>query len=420
MDASNEINSKIFSSSVFESVFDSYLMGNTNGYLKLSDTEYAFFGSEGKRLFLSNEQKLTPFNASKFNLFARKHNFPIIMNFVEDDFHLKFKKDFDRIISNNIKSFSTYLSVEIQKYWKAKEYKSNAIDIFDDLLEFIIEKQLLFYFDYKATKEDLTKFSFYEDYFAFGLYINDLAFLEKYYSFEKMQNVKDHFDSFFYKMLHSNYNSIFYQFLNNLKDNNYSKDFILSQFYNISIAGTTNIAKAFVYILNFCEDQNLDCFSKNHKLSENEIYHLSGKLIVELYRLLPYIDNQIVSPYIFREVANNFNINEHVTVKKGDKIYYYHLLQNISDNIDSPLEFNPFRTQNDYKGKSSSVFGAGLHRCCGASLTDTWLHYLLVEYLKSGLVLKSENGLQYTTYNPDFEEIKKVSYMVKPSKDEKN
>lgn len=413
MDASKEINNNIFSSSVLESVFDSFMMRNTNGYLKLSDTEYAFFGSEGKRLFLSNEQKLTPFNASKFNLFARKHNFPIIMNFVEDDFHLKFKKDFDRIISNNLKSFSSFLAVEIQKYWKAKEYKSNAIDVFDDLLEFIIEKQLLFYFDYNATKEDLTKFSFYEDYFAFGLYINNIAFLDKYYSFEKMQNVKDHFDSFFYKMLQSNSNSIFHQFFNNMKDDNYSKDFILSQFYNISIAGTTNIAKAFVYILNFCEDQNLNCFSKNHKLSENEIYQLSGKLIAELYRLLPYIDNQIVAPYIFREALNDIYINDQLQVSKGDKIYYYHLLQNITDYMDSPLEFNPFRIDSNYKGKSSPVFGAGLHRCCGSSLTDTWLHHLLVEYLKSDIVLKSENGLQYTTYNPDFEEIKKICYIVK-------
>lgn len=390
------------------------------GYFSDGPNTHILCGTFGKRIFLTNEPFLKPINTKLFVFFAKKHHYPIIMNFIEGDFHLRFKKDLDNYILNKSnRTFHEYLSINVSSFWENIKNSSNIIDLFDEIIAYVIKQQFLFFFNYHLDKKQLKLFSFYEDYFTFGLYIDKLPELEKYYSFDKFQIAKREYDLLFNNILNNNTPTFFSGFLNNMKDNNYELPYILSQFYNISIAGSTNIAKSFIYLLCFCEEANLNDTIFKTSLSEKENHILTGKLLAELYRLLPYVYNQVVPPFIIREASEDFKINEDIKVKKGDKIYYYHLLQNIADYIYSPIEFNPFRTDNDYKGKSSPVFGAGLHRCCGASLTDTWLHHLLVGYLKSGIMLKSENGLQHTTYNTDFAEIKKVTYMVKASKDEK-
>lgn len=410
-----------FSQDFWKIHFDNYQI---NGLClkKLSDTGYfsddpnvhVLYGDIGKRFFLKNEHFFKPLNTTLFKSFANKNRYPIIMNFIEGEYHLRFKKDLDNYILNNyIKSFNDYLSIEIPNFWDKLKKTSSRIDLFDEIIEYVIKQQFLFFFNYTLNKEELHHLSLYEDYFTFGLYLDKLADLEKYYSFNEFQKAKNKYDLLFHHFIKDNQPSIFSEFHDSMIAKNYEYNYVFSQFYNISIAGSTNIAKSFIYLLCFCEDAKLNDTIFNSDLSDLETYILSGKLLAELYRLLPYVYNQVVPPFIIREASEDFNLNDEIKVKKGDKIYYYHLLQNISHIIDSPLEFNPFRPDNNYKGKSSPVFGAGLHRCCGASLTDTWLHHLLVGYLKSGITLKSENGLQHTTYNPDFEEIKKVIYLVK-------
>ena len=390
------------------------------GYFSDGPNIHVLCGDIGKRIFLKNERFLKPINTTLFKSFATKHQYPIIMNFIEGDYHLRFKKDLHSFLNENLSSFNDLLSIEASSFWDNFNKSSKIIDLFDEITDFVVKQQFLFFFNYTLSKEDLQLFSFYEDYFTFGLYLDKLTELEKYYSFDKFEIAKKKYDLLFQNILEKDQPSLFSEFHNTMIGNNYDINYVFSQFYNISIAGSTNIAKSFIYLLCFCEDGNLNDTTQISNHSEKETYILSGKLLAELFRLLPYVYNQVVPPFIIREAFQNFSINDEIEVRKGDKIYYYHLLQNITDKLNSPLEFNPFRTDNDHKGKSSLVFGAGLHRCCGASLTDLWLHHLLVGYLKSGVILKSEKGLQQRTYNPDFEEIKKVSYMVKPSKDEKN
>ena len=391
-----------------------------SGYFSDGPNVHVLSGDIGKRIFLKNERFLKPINTNLFKSFANEHQYPIIMNFIEGDYHLLFKKDLHSFINENLSSFNDLLSIEVLSFWDNLNKSYKTVDLFDEITELVVKQQFLFFFNYTLSKEDLQLFSFYEDYFTFGLYLDNLTELEKYYSFDKFEKAKKKYDLMFQNILEKNQPSRFSEFYNTMTGNNYDINYVFSQFYNISIAGSTNIAKSFIYLLCLCEDENLNDTSNNSNLSEKETYVLSGKLLAELYRLLPYVYNQVVPPFIIREAFEKFRINDEIEVRKGDKIYYYHLLQNISDKLNSPLEFNPFRTDNDHKGKSSLVFGAGLHRCCGASLTDLWLHHILVGYLKSGVNLKSEKGLQHLIYNPDFEEIKKVSYMVKPSKDEKN
>ena len=416
-----------FSQNFWEIHFDDYQINGLDlnrqshkGYFPDGPNVHVLSGDIGKRIFLKNERFLKPINTTLFKSFAIKHQYPIIMNFIEGDYHLRFKKDLHSFLNQNLSSFNDLLSIEVLSFWDNFNKSSNTVDLFDEITELVVKQQFLFFFNYTLSKEDLQLFSFYEDYFTFGLYLDDLTELEKYYSSDKFAIAKKKYNLIFQNILEKDQPSRFSEFCNTMMGNNYDINYIFSQFYNISIGGSTNIAKSFIYLLCFCEDENLNDTSHNSNLSEKETYVLSGKLLAELYRLLPYVYNQVVPPFIIREAFEKFRINDEIEVIKGDKIYYYHLLQNISDKLNSPLEFNPFRTDNDHKGKSSLVFGAGLHRCCGASLTDLWLHHLLVEYLKSGVNLKSEKGLEHLIYNPDFEEIKKVSYMVKPSKDEKN
>lgn len=385
-----------------------------DGFFSDGPNTHILYGDFGKRIFLTNEPFLKPINTELFEYFALKHQYPIIMNFIEGDLHLRFKKDFDNYILNkNSSTFHEYLSINVSSFWENIKNSSNIIDLFDEIIEYVIKQQFSFFFNYYLDKKQLKHFSFYEDYFTFGLYLDRLTELEKYYSFDKFQIAKREYDLLFNNILDKNSPSFFSVFLNNMKENRYELPYIQSQFYNISIAGSTNIAKSFIYLLCFCEEANLIDTILNQNLSVKETYILTGKLLAELYRLLPFVYNQVVPPFIIREASKDFFINNKIKVSKGDKIYYYHILANISIKKDNPLAFNPFRTDNDYKGKSSSVFGAGLHRCCGASLTDIWLHNLLFEYLKSGLNLKSEKGLQHFAYNPNFEEICKVSFRIK-------
>ena len=416
-----------FSQDFWKIHFDDYQINGLDlnsqshrGYFSEGPNVHVLSGDIGKRIFLKNERFLKPINTTLFKSFANEHQYPIIMNFIEGDYHLLFKKDLHSFINENLSSFNDLLSIEVLSFWDNFNKSSKTVDLFDEITKLVVKQQFLFFLNYTLSKEDLQLFSFYEDYFTFGLYLDKLTELEKYYSFDKFEIAKKKYDLIFQNILEKDQTSRFSEFCNTMTCNNYDINYVFSQFYNISIAGSTNIAKSFIYLLCFCEDENLNDTSHNSNLSEKETYVLSGKLLAELYRLLPYVYNQVVPPFIIREAFEKFRINDEIEVIKGDKIYYYHLLQNISDKLNSPLEFNPFRTDNDHKGKSSLVFGAGLHRCCGASLTDLWLHHLLVEYLKSGVNLKSEKGLEHLIYNPDFEEVKKMIYMVKPSKDEKN
>jgi hypothetical protein len=404
------------------------LLGATNdlnhegGYFKLESNKHVLFGKKGKALFNKNEDFFVPNNYYIFKEIAQDLSLPTIMNFYDKEIHLKEKRKSELLLnSNSLIGLFENIKEDTNKIWLDLCNSSEEICLFDAITKYIIQVQAQYFFNYKTTLKELSQLVYFEDYFTLGLYIYPQKKLKDYFSFDDFVESKNIFNEI-YNIIKSN-NSLDGSIKNrfNLEFEFIPEDNIYNQFYNFITAGSANISKSLVYLLCFIKENNYDEVVIKKFNSINEIYSFAGKLLNEFYRLIPYIENQVVGPYIYRRCREDFLISEINQIKKGDEVFYYNTLSNIESSIyENPLVFNPFRENLEHKGKSSTTYGAGVHRCSGAYLADLWLHHLLVEYLKSGVNIKSEKGLQYLIYNPDFEEVKKMIYMVKPSKDEKN
>jgi len=388
-----------------------------NGYLKLETNKHVLFGKKGKALFNKNEDLFIPHNYYVFKEIAKGLNLPTIMNFYDREIHLKEKKKFELLLnSNSLLGLFQSIEEDTNKIWLEINNTSEEICLFDEITKYIIEVQAKYFFNYKASLKEINQLVYFEDYFTLGLYLYPESKLNNYLSYSDFVESKNVFNTIYNNIRSENSlnGSINYKF--NLDKEFLSEDNIYNQFYNFITAGSANISKSLIYLICLIQENNYDEVVKKKFNSNNEIYSFAGKLLNEFYRLIPFIENQVVGPYIYRRCNEDFTISDTNHIKKGDQLFYYNTLSNIDESIhENPLVFNPFRENNQHKGKSSTTYGAGVHRCSGAFLADLWLHHLLVEYLKSGVNLKSEKGLEYSIYNPDFEEIKKVSYIVKPS-----
>lgn len=392
-----------------------------SGYFRLSSKQHILFGKKGKALFNKNEDALIPYNYHVFKEIAHGLKLPTIMNFYDKEIHLIQKRKFESLLySNSLTEMFETIKDDTNNLCLHIYNSSEEICLFDEITKYIINVQAKYFFNYAPPSKVLCQLAFFEDYFTLGLHLNPLTKLKKYFEFDEFVESKNVFIET-YDNIRSKFSSncsLTYRF--NFEEEFLSEDYIYNQFYNFITAGSANISKSFIYLLSLIKENNYTSYITQKFNSDNEIYSLAGKLLNEFYRLIPFIENQVVGPYVYRICDRNFLINEINEIKKGDEIYFYNTLENVDTNLyDNPFVFNPFRQDLLIKGKSSTTFGAGVHRCSGALLTDLWLHHLLVGYLKSGIAFKSENGLQHTTYNPDFEEIKKVTYMVIASKDEK-
>lgn len=404
------------------------LLGGSNifnledGYYSLEPNKHILFGKKGKALFNKNENSFIPYNYFVFKEIAQGLNLPTIMNFYDTEFHLKEKRKFEYLLNSNtvIKLFKS-IEEDTNELFLDIHNSTKETCLFDEITKYIIQVQSKYFFNYMPSLDELRGLVYFEDYFTLGLYINPTTKLKNYFNFRDFAESKILFNEIYDKIKYKNSSdsSINYKF--NLEYEFLTEENIHNQFYNFITAGSANISKSFIYLLCFIKENNYDEYIINKYNSNNEIYSFAGKLLNEFYRLIPFVENQVVGPYIYRICHEDFTINEIYNIKKGDEVFFYNGLSNIDPSVyETPLIFNPFRDNLQHKGKSSTTYGAGVHRCSGAFLADLWLHHLLVEFLKSGVNLKSEKGLQHLIYNPDFEEIKKVSYLVKPSKDEEN
>jgi hypothetical protein len=413
-----------FSKSFHSFPFDPInLVGGSNdlnleaGYLKLETNKHILFGKKGKALFNKYEDCFIPHNYFLFKEIASSLNLPTIMNFYDKEIHLKEKRKFEHLLnSNSLLDFFQSIEKDTRKIWLEIKNTSEEICLFEEITKYIINVQTKYFFNYKASLKEINQLAYFEDYFTLGLYIYPESKLNNYLSYSDFVESKNVFNTIYNNIRSENSlnGSINYKF--NLDNEFLSEDNIYNQFYNFITAGSANISKSLIYLICLIQENNYDEVVKKKFNSNNEIYSFAGKLLNEFYRLIPFIENQVVGPYIYRKCNEDFSISDTNYIKKEDEVFYYNTLSNIDENIyENPLVFNPFRENLQHKGKSSTTYGAGVHRCSGAFLADLWLHHLLVEYLKSGINLKSEKGLEYSIYNPDFEEIKKVSYMVKPT-----
>jgi cytochrome P450 len=374
------------------------------------------FGKKGKSLFNKNEDAFIPYNYHVFKELVQGLKLPTIMNFYEKKIHLIQKRKFESLLnSNNLAGMFETIEEDTINLWLHIYNSSEEICLFDEITQYIIQVQAKYFFNYIPSSKVLSQLAYFEDYFTLGLHINPITKLKKYFEFVEFVESKNMFVETYDNIRSKSSSNCSLSFKINLEEEFLSEVNIYNQFYNFITAGSANISKSFIYLLCLIKENNYSGKITKKFSSINEIYSIAGKLLNEYYRIIPFIENQVVGPYVYRICDRDFLINEINEIKKGDEIYFYNTLENVDANIyDKPFVFNPFRENLLVKGKSSNTFGAGVHRCSGALLADLWLHHLLVGYLKSGITLNSEMGLQHTTYNPDFVEIKKVSYLVLP------
>jgi cytochrome P450 len=396
------------------------LLGGSNifnledGYYSLDPNKHILFGKKGKALFNKNENSFIPYNYYVFKEIAQGFSLPTIMNFYDTEFHLKEKRKFEHLLNSEI-LLQLFKSIEEDTNRLFLDICNSTEEtcLFDEITKYIIKVQSKYFFNYLPTLNELRRLVYFEDYFTLGLYISPTTKLKNYFNFRDFAESKIIFNEIYNKIKSKSFlnSSINYKF--NLEYEFLSEENIHNQFYNFFTAGSANISKCFIYLLCFIKENNYDEFILKKYNLNNEMYSFAGKLLNEFYRLIPFVENQVVGPYLYRVCSENLSINETYNFKKGDEVFFYNNISNIDPSIyDNPLVFNPFREKLDHKGKSSTTYGAGVHRCSGAFLADLWLHHLIVVYIKSGINFKSEMGLQHVIYNPDFEEINRVRYIV--------
>lgn len=387
------------------------------GYLKKSNDDYTLFGPSGKKIFMNIEKKVKPVNSDLFLKYGRDKNFPIIMNFQPLESHQKMKRDFDSFLRSIIPEFQQFLSKSVLEYFENKLKNARDIDLYQDLLEFIIVSQFKFFFNYDLSKEQLKALCFFEDYFAFGLYIDTIEVLDYYYSHELFTSSFRVYNQIKDEIFENFEHSEFTNFINELKKKNYSDDEIFDQFYNVSLGGgSTNIAKLFVYLNSLLSEENLYELVFESIIDKFSKEKISGLLIRELYRFIPFIYNHVVPPYILREALEDVSLDQFTTIFKGQKVKFFHLFDNIDSQFEDPLRFNPFRDYSSIKRSYLKTFGLGSHFCCGLELSNIWLHHLVCSQLDSRIKFNSEFGISYETYNEKLKDIQKTKYITEIQK----
>ena len=206
----------------------------------------------------------------------------------------------------------------------------------------------------------------------------------------------------------------------NIKNFNDDKTDIykISNFYNYSIAGSTNIAKALSYILSliFENYRNIENFKIKNK--DTSIETLSSYLVYEFYRFIPLVNNQLTSPFLYREINKDIFYKNQTFLKRNENLWFFNTINFFDPNIYKfPYTFNPFRWKNNKLKLPYNIFGVGSHFCCGAYFAEKWLKSLLKKFLLNYKITYYES-LKYKKYNRSIDNIFKTILYVKINKKE--
>ena len=365
------------------------------------------YGSKGNSFFLNNEKKLNPINKDLFLKIAKKKRIPIIMNFYEDKKHKTLKKKhFLSIKKRRNKDFLFFLEKNIDQYFS--NIPKRKINLIEEISKLIIKTHTILFQSIYLNNKELADLYFYKDYYTMGMYLpkNNLI---KYYKYDKFLKVEKKFFNFYKKKLMQNKLKIK---LKNQRIDLYE----ISNFYNYTIAGSTNIAKALSYILCLIVENyhSIDHFKKKNKSISTET--LSTYIINEFYRFIPIVNNQMTSPFLYRQAKEDIFYNNKILIKKNEYLWFFNTLEYFDPKIFKlPHIFDPLRWKNKKLILPYKTFGVGTHACCGTFFADKWLHLLLVNFLRKVEIQKSPI-LLHKQYNPNVKKIFKSYLNVKISK----
>lgn len=361
------------------------------------------YGPEGNKFFLKNENKLNPINKNLFLSLGKKKQIPIIMNFYEDKKHEPLKKKHLSFINQKKNlDFLLYLENSIDEY--LEKILDKKINLIEEISKLIIKTHTSLFKSINLNDKDLSELYFYKDYYTMGMYLPKNELIKYYNNFKFLKSEKK-------------FINIYKKYIKIKNSNNDKTDiYEISNFYNYSIAGSTNIAKALSYILSLVLEnyKNIDKFKIKNKYISIET--LSSFLVYEFYRFIPLLNNQLTSPFIYRKINKNIFYKNKIFLKKNENLWFFNLINFFDPKIyKSPYTFNPFRWKNKKLKLPYNIFGVGSHSCCGAYFAEKWLQSLLKKFLLKYKITYHES-FTYKKYNKSIDNIFKTILYVKIDK----
>ncbi len=374
-----------------------------NKWFLRSGNKVYIYGSKGSKFFLKNENNFNPINKDFFISLGKKKQIPIIMNFYEDKKHNKLKKKHLFFINEKKNlDFLLHLEKSIDEY--LEKILDKKINLIEEISKLIIKTHTSLFHSIDLNDKDLSELFFYKDYYTMGMYLpkNELI---KYYDNLKFLKSEKKFINIYKKN-------------KNIKNSNKNKIDIyeISNFYNYSIAGSTNIAKALSYILCLIFENYKNIEKLKIKNKDISIEKLTLYLVYEFYRFIPLVNNQLISPFLYRKINKNIFYRNKIFLKKNENLWFFNLIKFFDPKIySSPYKFNPFRWKNKKLKLPYNIFGAGSHSCCGTYFAEKWLQSLLRKFLLNYKITYNE-CLKYKKYNQNVDNIYKSILYVKIDK----
>lgn len=378
------------------------------GYFWLSKSELMLFGSVGKRFFLKNEELLQPKNACLIRRMADCLQIPLPLNFYGVHHRVQ-KKTFEHHLNKHcLPDLQWQMDSAGHEFWRTIAEVGEQFCLFERLTAQIIQWQIDVFCGKNVSGLEASKLGYYEDYFTMGLMLEAEADFRLYFSNKKFAECRICFEEVMSKCCDED-GTLFMDLLDNA---DFTESYALrSLFYNMSIAGSANIAKFFVYLIDLLQSEGVDIHDE-WKNAECSINQFCGRWLARFLDMMPQMHNQVVAPFVNRVSSADIELGEGEVLPAGTDVYYYlhlddgNVKSHIGDGIfpDADCSVKPF--------SKSLTFGSGLHRCSGVGLTSSWLHYLLKSFLEEEVNFDLGKGIQYTTHHARFPNVLMTSYVV--------
>jgi cytochrome P450 len=307
---------------------------------------------------------LVPINREYFTGLHARGDLPLIMNYYDADAHSEIKRKHLALTRQQMgDGFSQRLVGHAKRIFEAMA-QCDEVDLVAFITESVIDFHLREFLDIDAPLETVKALAYFEDYFTMGLYLPPSE-LPKYYEVEAFAPHRQAFTET--AKLWSSQRSLSAAMDGGLDLEPH--DF----FYNFSAAGSTNVAKAFVYGLKLLQEQ------------EQDRAGLSAEaLLNELLRFLPLVDNHVVPCFVTRcpTDAGRARLSDAGYGDVRGLIYVFHALHHADpERFELPNLFNPQRWSPHDGPSNLLTFGVGAHACCGSRLAETWLRTLFEVWL---------------------------------------
>ena len=325
------------------------------------------------------------------------------MNFYENSKHKPIKKKHLSFINQKKNlDFLLFLENSIDEY--LEKILDKKINLIEEVSKLVIKTHTRLFQSINLNDKDLSELYFYKDYYTMGMYLPKNQLIKYYDNLKFLKSEKKFIN--IYKKNKKIKNS-----------NNYKTDlYEISNFYNYSIAGSTNIAKALAYILSLVLENYKNIEKLIIKNKDMSVEKLSSYLVYEFYRFIPLVNNQLISPFLYREINKDIFYKNKIFLKRNENVWFFNSINFFDPNIyKSPYSFNPFRWKNKKLKLPYNIFGAGSHYCCGSYFAEKWLQSLLKKLLLNYKITYHE-GLKYKKYNHGIDNIFKTILYVKIDK----